>query len=76
MPLRIETELIGFLVLRTRGEGKFTPEHVELLATVTEPFAIALANVLAHEEEVIKYRDILIDDNRFLNRELLSQAGN
>lgn len=74
VPLRIEEELIGFLVLRTRGEGKFTPEHVELLATVAEPFAIALANVLAHEE-VIKYRDILIDDNRFLNREILSLAG-
>src|SRR6185369_16999375 len=74
MPLRIEEELIGFLVLRTRGEGKFTPEHVELLATVAEPFAIALANVLAHEQ-VIKYRDILIDDNRFLNREILSLVG-
>lgn len=74
LPLRIEEELIGFLILRTRGEGKFTPEHVELLATVAEPFAIALANVLAHEQ-VIKYRDILIDDNRFLNREILSLAG-
>src|SRR6185369_1773378 len=74
LPLRIEAELIGFLVLRTRGEGKFTPEHVELLATVAEPFAIALANVLAHEQ-VIKYRDILIDDNRFLNREILSLVG-
>ena len=74
LPLRIEDELIGFLVLRTRGEGKFTQEHVELLATVAEPFAIALANVLAHEQ-VIKYRDILIDDNRFLNREILSLAG-
>jgi transcriptional regulator with GAF, ATPase, and Fis domain len=74
VPLRIEAELIGFLVLRTRGEGKFTSEHVELLATVAEPFAIALANALAHES-VVKYKDILLDDNRFLNRELLSQAG-
>jgi len=74
VPLRIEEELIGFLILRTRGEGKFTPEHVELLATVAEPFAVALANVLAHEE-VVKYRDILIDDNRFLNREILALTG-
>jgi len=74
MPLQIEEELIGFLILRARGEGKFTPEHVALLATVAEPFAIALANVLAHEE-VVKYRDILIDDNRFLNKEILSMAG-
>ncbi len=73
VPLRIEEELIGFLVLRA-CEGEFTPEHVELLATVAEPFAIALANVLAHEE-VVKFRDILIDDNRFLNREILALTG-
>jgi len=74
VPLRIEEELIGFLILRARREGKFTTKHVELLATVAEPFALALANVLAHEQ-VIKYRDILIDDNRFLNREIFSLVG-
>jgi len=35
-----------------------------LLATVTEPFAIALTIALAHEE-VVKYRDILIDSELF-----------
>jgi len=74
MPLRIEEKLIGFLILRSRGAGEFTPEHVDLLAVVAEPFAIVLANALAHEAE-IKYRDILLDDNRFLRRELLSQMG-
>jgi hydrogenase-4 transcriptional activator len=74
LPLRIEEEMIGLLVLRSRGEGKFTPDHVELLSAVAEPFAIALANALAHEA-VVKYRDILLDDNRFLKKELLSQAG-
>ena len=74
VPLRIEDELIGFLILRARGESKFTTEHVELISVVAEPFAIALANVLAHEE-VVKYRDVLLDDNRFLHRELLSQAA-
>lgn len=73
VPLRIEEVLIGFLILRAK-EGKFTPEHVELLATVAEPFTIALANVLAHEEVVI-YRDRLIDDNHFLNREIFALMG-
>lgn len=73
LPLRIEGELIGFLILRAFGEGRFTPDHAELLGTVAEPFAIALANALAHEA-VVKYRDVLLDDNRFLNRELLGQA--
>lgn len=74
LPLRIEEKMIGFLVLRAKGEGRHTSEHVELLATVSEPFAIALANALAHEA-VLKYRDTLIDDNRFLKKELFSQAG-
>lgn len=74
LPLRVENELIGMLVLRAHGERKYTQEHAELLAAVTDPFALALANVLSYQE-VLRYRDILIDDNRFLNRELLSNTG-
>jgi len=74
LPLRLEGELVGFLVLRSFEEGRFTPEHVELLRDVAEPFAIALANALAHES-VLKNRDTLIDDNRFLTNELLSHAA-
>lgn len=74
LPLLIEKEMIGLLALRARGEGIYGPEHVDLLATVSEPFAIALANALAYEA-LLKFRDTLIDDNRFLKKELLSQAG-
>ena len=74
VPLRIEENRIGHLVLRAYGEGKYSVKQTEFLAAVTEPFAIALANALAHEA-VVKYRDILLDDNRFLKKELLSQAG-
>jgi len=74
LPLRIEENRIGHLVLRAYGEGRYDRSHVGLLASVAEPFAIALSNDLAHEE-VVKYRDLLLDDNRFLNNELHSQAG-
>jgi transcriptional regulator with GAF, ATPase, and Fis domain len=74
LPLRIEEKMLGFLVLRARGEDRYTSEHVDLLATVSEPFAIALANAMAHEA-VLKYRDTLIDENRFLKKELFLQAG-
>ena len=74
MPLRIEDELIGFLILRAKGEKRYTPDDVALLAVVAEPFAIALANALAHEV-VVKYRDILLDDNRFLRSELVPHLG-
>lgn len=69
LPLRIENELVGILVLRAQGENMYDQGHAQLLAGVTEPFALALANTLAHEK-VLHYRDSLIDDNRFLKQEL------
>ena len=74
IPLWVENEWLGGLTLRARGQGVYDSSHVELLAIVTEPFSIALANALAHEK-LLKYQDTLVDDNRFLNRELLSQTS-
>lgn len=74
LPLRVENELIGMLILRANGERRYDHRHAELLSAVAEPFALALANTLSYQE-VLHYRDILLDDNRFLNRELLSQVG-
>ena len=69
LALRIESRQIGFLVLRAAGEGRFSKEHADLLASISDPFAIALSNTLAHLE-LMKLRDDLLDDKRFLNREL------
>lgn len=69
VPLRIEGKTIGILVLRANGEGRYRKEHADLVRLVGEPFAIALSNTLAHQE-LLHLRDILIDDNRFLQREL------
>lgn len=73
LPLRIQGEMLGTLVLRVHGEGKFTTEHLELLASVAEPFAVALANALAHED-LARYKDLLLDDNRFLAKELRGEV--
>lgn len=74
LPLRVENELIGMLILRAKGEMRYDQGHAELLSAVADPFALALANTLSYQE-VLRYRDILLDDNRFLNRELLSLSG-
>ena len=73
LPLWIEEEMIGLLVLRARGEGRYGAEHVDLLATVSEPFAIALANALSYQS-VVRYRDVLIEENRFLKEELFPKS--
>lgn len=74
LPLRIADECIGFLTLRAQGRDRYTSEHLGLLSSVAEPFAIALSNALAHEM-LLKQRDQLIDDNCFLQNEVLSRAG-
>ncbi|BDV44514.1 ATPase AAA [Geotalea uraniireducens] len=74
VPLLIEGKPLGSLILCAQGEGKYNDAHLKLLATIASPFAIALANALSYEK-LLKYSDRLLDDNRFLNRELTAQAG-
>src|SRR6185369_3107727 len=74
VPLHIRGGLIGWLHLRALGEGRYGEEVLELAGCLAEPFAIALANALAHEE-VLRYQAILLDDKRFLNRELHGDAA-
>jgi len=69
LPLRVEGKRVGVLVLRASGEGVYRKEHADLIRLIAEPFAIALSNALAHQE-LLQLRDILLDDNRFLQREL------
>ncbi len=74
VPLRIDSKLIGFLWLWAMGANRFTSDHAELLEAVVGPFALALFNANSYGT-LLKHRDILIDDKQFLNKELVSQAG-
>ena len=69
VPLRMSGTLLGGLTLRVRGARRYTEEQVEFFGCIARPFAIAVSNALAHEE-VLRYQAILLDDKRFLNREL------
>jgi transcriptional regulator with GAF, ATPase, and Fis domain len=74
LPLIVEGEPRGALALIAEGPDRFNDDHVRLYATLKEPFFIAMSNTLQHEE-VLKLRDRLADDNRYLNRELQRLAG-
>jgi transcriptional regulator with GAF, ATPase, and Fis domain len=74
LPLIVEGEPRGALALIAEGPGRFSDDHVRLYATLKEPFFIAMSNTLQHEE-VLRLRDRLADDNRYLNRELQRLAG-
>jgi transcriptional regulator with GAF, ATPase, and Fis domain len=65
---------IGSLVLFANGLNQYTDEHVRLLKLLNRPFAIAISNAL-ELREVIRLKDMLADDNRYLFEELRSASG-
>ena len=69
--LVVEGKLLGSLLIGTNAGQLFTEQHMKLLATVGEPFAMALSNALKFQE-VYRLKERLTDDNNFLSSELLS----
>ncbi|MFH2046721.1 MAG: sigma 54-interacting transcriptional regulator [Pseudomonadota bacterium] len=65
--------IAGILVGNNRGE-KYSEKHVRLFTLLNEPFSIALSNYLRYRE-VLRLKEVLADDNRYLQDELLQQAG-
>lgn len=72
--LMIEGKYVGSFIAIVKGEGKYTGEHLRAWGLVNEPAAIALAN---HQQyrEVIRIRDLLADDKRYLQSELRKGIG-
>ena len=74
MDLELETERLGFLSLLAEGKHRYTPEHSRMISLLHDPFAVALSNILQYRE-ISRLRDLLADDNRYLQRELRSISG-
>ena len=74
MMLKLEGNLIGELALVSNGLNLYNDQHARLFKLLHEPFAIAMSNVLTYEE-VIRLKDMLADDNRYLFRELRTALG-
>lgn len=71
---KLEGKLLGGVVVINNLGEKYSPGHLRLLALLNEPFAIALSNYLRYRE-ILRLKDILADDNRYLQRELNAQVG-
>jgi transcriptional regulator with GAF, ATPase, and Fis domain len=72
--LKVEEKRLGALVLLAKGRDRFSEEHGRLFSLLNEPFAIALSNTLEHQE-ILRLKDLLADDNRYLHHELLRLSG-
>jgi transcriptional regulator with GAF, ATPase, and Fis domain len=72
--LQLEGNLIGTLALYADGLNQYTGEHARLLQLLHRPVAIAMSKALEHQE-IIRLKDMLADDNRYLFEELRSASG-
>ncbi|MCP4751042.1 MAG: sigma-54-dependent Fis family transcriptional regulator, partial [Proteobacteria bacterium] len=74
MPLMIQNKWVGNVVLEARGKDRYSQAHADLLSLLSQPFAVAMSNALQHQE-VLRLQEMLIDDNRYLHRELHHKSG-
>ena len=72
--LRSKDKMVGNFVLHSDGEPKFVESHLELIESLKGPMKIAMLNTLKHRE-VLKLKDLLSDDNRYLHGELRRLSG-
>lgn len=74
LSLQTEDERTGYLVVQAKQVGLYTKEHLELVVSVREPLALAMANALRHQE-VVSLKQRLEDDKQQLIRELSLATG-
>jgi transcriptional regulator with GAF, ATPase, and Fis domain len=74
VPLVIEDQLIGALILLAEGNDRFEDHHALLFANLKVPFFVAMSNTMKHRE-IHKLKDLLADDNRYLHGELRRLSG-
>ncbi|MEJ2656298.1 MAG: sigma 54-interacting transcriptional regulator [Desulfobacterales bacterium] len=72
--LQSDGKMIGSVGLHSDGEPKFDESHLELIKLLKGPMKIAMSNSLKHRE-VLKLKDVLADDNRYLHGELRRLSG-
>lgn len=70
----IEGEVVGSVVVTAPGEYQYTEEHASLFGLLKSPFAIAIKNATRYRE-ILDLKELLADDNRFLQRELIHDNG-
>lgn len=74
LKLEIENEKLGVVAFIAGGSLRYTQEHARLLHLLHDPFAIALSNTLKYQE-VLRLKDLLANDNRYLSQQLHKIAG-
>ena len=72
--LVLEGQFLGGLAVLSKDQVGYTEEYANLLATLEEPASLALSNCRRYQE-VIKLKELLADDNRYLQDEIGRISG-
>jgi len=63
MDLELEDQRLGVLHLFSEGRNRYDESHARLISLLHDPFAVAVTNILQHQE-ILRLKDTLADDNR------------
>ena len=74
MALETEDRPLCSIILAATGKGRYSDADARFVSLLKEPLAIAMSNALKHGE-VMRLKALLTDDNRYLQRQLLSLSG-
>lgn len=74
LSLELEGSKLGYLGLMADGMHQYTHAHARLLRLLREPMSVAMSNAMKHQE-VLRFKQMLADDNRYLMHELRSVSG-
>ncbi|MEM9457384.1 MAG: sigma 54-interacting transcriptional regulator [Myxococcota bacterium] len=70
----IDEQVVGSVVVTAPGEHRFSKDHAARLGLLKSPFAIAIKNAVRYRE-IVRLQELLADDNRYLQRELIKDSG-
>jgi transcriptional regulator with GAF, ATPase, and Fis domain len=74
MALETEDRPLCSIFVAAKGKNSYSEEDARLFSLLKEPFSVAMSNTLKHRE-VIQLKELLADDNRFLQRQLFCLSG-
>jgi transcriptional regulator with GAF, ATPase, and Fis domain len=74
MDLELEEKRLGMFGIFAQGQHRYTETHAHLISLLHDPFAIAISNMLQHQEN-LRLKDLLADENRYLQEEMMQLTG-
>ncbi|MBF0230563.1 MAG: sigma 54-interacting transcriptional regulator [Desulfamplus sp.] len=74
MDLEMDKKRLGMLILYSEEDNIYNKEHTRLISMLHDQFSILLANVLRYNE-LIRLKEMLIDDNRYLYQQMRNISG-